>query len=162
MLHHRFGVAFRVIVVFAACFDNRASEPTDKGAPRAPPFLSFTPPLPRRAPLPFRCCQFLLARSHELCLFLPAVAAPPPPSSAPSIPPAFLPPFVELLPRRRFAVARGAKSTASSKDEEWKARTRRPSCACVAACSRSRRMCFLPSRSVIDLSLAARGTSLMS
>ena len=98
MLHHRFGVAFRVIVVFAACFDNRVSEPTDKGAPRAPPFLSFKPPLPllpHRAPLPFRCCQFLLARSHELCLFLPAAPLPPP--SAPSIPPAFLPPFVELL-----------------------------------------------------------------
>ena len=111
MLHHRFGVAFRVIVVFAACFDNRASEPTDKGAPRAPPFLSFTPPLPllpRRAPLPFRCCQFLLARSLARALsFSPRRPLPPP--SAPSIPPAFLPPFVELLPRRRFVVARGAK-----------------------------------------------------
>ena len=99
MLHHRFGVAFRVIVVFAACFDNRASEPTDKGAPRAPPFLSFTPPLPllpRRAPLPFRCCQFLLARSHELCLFLPAAPLPPP--SAPSIPPAQAGIFVYPLP----------------------------------------------------------------
>ena len=39
MLHHRFGVAFRVIVVFAACFDNRASEPTDKGPPAPAPLL---------------------------------------------------------------------------------------------------------------------------
>ena len=106
-----FGVAFRVIVVFAACFDNRASEPTDKGAP-APPFLSFTPPLPllpRLAPLPFRCCQFLLARSLARTSFV-FFSPPPPPSSLRSIhPSAFLPPFVELLPRRRFVVARGAK-----------------------------------------------------
>ena len=163
MLHHRFGVAFRVIVVFAACFDNRASEPTDKGAPRAPPFLSFTPPLPllpRRAPLPFRCCQFLLARSHELCLFLPAA-----PSLLPPLHPSLLPSF---LPSSSCCRAVGSSSqeaqkrTASSKDEEWKARTRRPSCACVAACSCGGGMCFLPSRSVIDLSLAARRTSLMS
>ena len=93
MLHHRFGVAFRVIVVFAVCFDNRASEPTDKGAPRAPPFLSFTPPLPllpRRAPLPFRCCQFLLARSLARTSFV-FFSPPPPPSSLRSIHPSCLP-----------------------------------------------------------------------
>ena len=93
-----FGVAFRVIVVFAACFDNRASEPTDKGAPAPAPLLFSHS---RRL---CRCCRAVrlslsvvvsscsLARSLARALsFSPRRPLPPP--SAPSIPPALLPPF---------------------------------------------------------------------
>ena len=163
MLHHRFGVAFRVIVVFAACFDNRASEPTDKGPPAPAPLLfSHSRRLCRavRLSLSVVVSSCSLARSHELCLFLPAS-----PSLLPPLHPSLLPSFLpssSCCPAVVSSSQEAQKRTASSKDEEWKARTRRPSCACVAACSCGGGMCFLPSRSVIDLSLAARRTSLMS
>ena len=79
----------------------------------AHPFLSFTP---RRRPLLFRCCQFLLAQAF---VFFPSL----------------LPPFLPSLLPSSIVVAAAAVGSAKSLSQiqrmknGWEARTRRPSCA---------------------------------